>query len=397
VLHSFAVTNFRSFLERTEISLVLTDKDAVNGWDRRSPITDQRITTAMAVMGANASGKTSLIQALAFAAWFVRHSFSAAPDDPIPVLQHFNGRDRPAEFEIIADGTGEQGLLRYQLSVSPTTVVRETLEQKSGRGSWRLIFARSLGSSGFLIDQDGFGLEPAQAGNVRANASLISWAAQFGVPLAKQFVDTVILANINAVGRMTTGDEEFLRKNADFYVKNPDLQSRMRELLAQWDLGLSDVEFHELEVMSERGEPEKAWFAAGVHLDKRKNKHLLHFAFESSGTKAAYSLLVPLLPVLKFGGLLIFDELDNDLHPHMLQPVLELFSNPETNPHRAQIIFTCHTVEVLRHLQKSQVVLVEKDGLESQAWRLDSMEGVRSDDNRVAKYLAGTYGGVPRF
>ncbi len=48
-------------------------------------------------------------------------------------------------------------------------------------------------------------------------------------------------------------------------------------------------------------------------------------------------------------------------------------------------------------LQKSQILLVEKEGLNSHAWRLDSMEGVRSDENRVAKYLAGTYGAVPRL
>ena len=92
-----------------------------------------------------------------------------------------------------------------------------------------------------------------------------------------------------------------------------------------------------------------------------------------------------------------YDELDSDLHPHLLEPLLELFSNPDTNPHRAQILFTCHMTEVLRFLQKSQVMLVEKDGLTSHAWRLDTVEGVRSDENRVAKYLAGAYGAVPRL
>jgi hypothetical protein len=38
-----------------------------------------------------------------------------------------------------------------------------------------------------------------------------------------------------------------------------------------------------------------------------------------------------------------------------------------------------------------------EDGLESRAWRLDSVEGVRSDENRVSKYLAGAYGAVPRL
>jgi uncharacterized protein len=101
--------------------------------------------------------------------------------------------------------------------------------------------------------------------------------------------------------------------------------------------------------------------------------------------------------VLENGGVIAYDELESDLHPHMLGPLLDLFANPETNPHRAQIIFTCHATEVLRLLQKSQVMLVEKDGLESQAWRLDSMEGVRIDDNRAAKYLAGAYGAIPRL
>ncbi|MGH8259451.1 MAG: AAA family ATPase, partial [Steroidobacteraceae bacterium] len=77
MLHSYAFSNFRSFLERVEVPFTLTDKDAVSGWDRVSPMSQQRLTTAMAVLGANASGKTSLIQPLAFLAWFVRYSFSA--------------------------------------------------------------------------------------------------------------------------------------------------------------------------------------------------------------------------------------------------------------------------------------------------------------------------------
>ena len=125
--------------------------------------------------------------------------------------------------------------------------------------------------------------------------------------------------------------------------------------------------------------------------------HLLPFAYESSGTKAAFNLLAHFLTVLENGGVIAFDELESDLHPHMLEPLLDLFSNEETNPKNAQIIFTCHSVEVLRLMQKSQTILVEKDGLQSHAWRLDSMEGVRADDNRVAKYLAGAYGAVPRL
>ena len=82
----------------------------------------------------------------------------------------------------------------------------------------------------------------------------------------------------------------------------------------------------------------------------------------------------------------------------MLEPIIDLFASAETNPYNAQLLFTCHAIEILNLLNKSQVILVEKDTLcESAAWRLDSMEGVRSDDNLYAKYMAGAYGAVPQL
>ena len=58
MLHSYAFSNHRSFLGRVEVSFTLTEKDAVNGWDAESPVAGQRLTTAMAVIGPNASGES---------------------------------------------------------------------------------------------------------------------------------------------------------------------------------------------------------------------------------------------------------------------------------------------------------------------------------------------------
>ena len=100
----------------------------------------------------------------------------------------------------------------------------------------------------------------------------------------------------------------------------------------------------------------------------------------------------------KHWSLAVIDEFENDLHPNMLEPILDLFANPSTNPHQAQLLFTCHAVEVLNLVHKSQVMLVQKnDECESTASRLDAVEGIRSDDNLYAKYMAGAYGAVPVF
>jgi hypothetical protein len=43
------------------------------------------------------------------------------------------------------------------------------------------------------------------------------------------------------------------------------------------------------------------------------------------------------------------------------------------------------------------VILVEKNQeCVSDAWRLDSVKGVRADDNLYAKYMAGAYGAIPQ-
>ena len=120
------------------------------------------------------------------------------------------------------------------------------------------------------------------------------------------------------------------------------------------------------------------------------------FNLESNGTQGAFILLSWLLPVLEQGGLAVIDEFENDLHPLMLEPILELFANPQTNPQAAQLIFSTHAIEVLNLVEKSQVMLVEKDAdCLSQSYRMDSIEGIRNDDNFYAKYLAGAYGAVP--
>jgi uncharacterized protein len=169
-------------------------------------------------------------------------------------------------------------------------------------------------------------------------------------------------------------------------------------LLRSWDLGLSEIQLREYNETDADGKTKSRRLALGVHRGRGEREYQLSFIRESRGTQAAFVLLSRLIPVLVDGGMAVIDEFESDLHPHMLAPILDLFANPATNPHHAQLLFTSHSMEVLNLLPKSQVILVEKDEFnESQAWRLDDVKGVRSDDNFYAKYMAGAYGAVPRL
>jgi predicted ATP-binding protein involved in virulence len=198
------------------------------------------------------------------------------------------------------------------------------------------------------------------------------------------------------MGRHNIDDMQIFGASA-LYYGNEHLRMAMTKLLKGWDLGLSDVRIERQTITNLNGDKEEICIPFGVH-SVNGVEHAIMLKQESSGTQAAYLLLSRLLPVLKSGGIAVIDELEADLHPHMLVPILDLFFDPENNPHHAQIIFTCHSIEVLNLLHKAQVVLVEKDeNCTSSAWRLDDVKGIRSDDNLYAKYMGGSYGAIPQF
>jgi len=200
--------------------------------------------------------------------------------------------------------------------------------------------------------------------------------------------------NVDVLGRIHASRSDLFAA-ADRFLHSSTAQQRMEQLLRRWDLGLAAVEIQQKTLTLDDGKERDVAIAYGVHVDGSQQRTLELFQ-ESSGTQRAFVLLSELLPVLDSGGLALIDEMESDLHPHMLTEVLNLFLNPSTNPKDAQIVFTTHTAEVLSQLQKSQVALVEKDAhCKSALWRLSDVKGIRSDDNLYAKYMAGAYGGLP--
>ncbi len=394
MIHSFTLHNFQSFRDPVHVSLALNQHAPQDGRSFVAPSGD-RLSKALAIVGANGSGKTALIKGLAFIHWFISDSFHTRPDEPIAINPHFASPGELSEFEVEFEMHGKPW--RYRLAASSERVHAESLYVKQTR-TYSYVFTRQWepGLNRYVIKQQQFGMLQKEAEKVRENASLISTAAQYQVPLAVQLTQRLLRSNLNVLGRKPI-DHDQLLKVSQFYARNEHLRKRMARLLSQWDLGLSDVRLQKQTITRDNGETEDVYLPFGIHR-VGEAEHALVFFHESSGTQGAFLLLSRLLPVLEAGGLAVIDELEADLHPHMLVPILDLFFSGNTNPHNAQLVFTCHSMEVLSLLHKAQVVLVEKGGdCCSDAWRLDTVKGVRSDDNLYAKYMAGAYGAVPQL
>lgn len=393
MLLAFSLKNFQSFKEQVEISLEQNKNVPEDGRSYFDEASESRVSKALAVIGPNASGKTTLIKSLAFINWFVKDSFKAQIDSPIPFSQYFNATELPSEFEARFSLNGKEW--KYSLSVDNQRVQSESLYCKESR-TFSYVFQRkwNQATSAYDVKQKKFGMSQKEAEKVRENASLISTAVQYSVPIAEELYRSGFWTNVYVLGRHHIDDNQIIAASSYYYDNESDRQE-MSRLLTSWDLGLHDVRIKKQTITTEKGESVEIARPEAIHkIDGIE--HSLPLILESSGTQGAYLLLSRVIPALKSGGLVVIDELEADLHPMMLTPILDLFFSSESNPNNAQIIFTCHSIEILHLLHKSQVVLVEKDtNCVSDAWRLDSVKGLRADDNLYAKYMAGAYGAVP--
>ncbi|QSB20607.1 ATP-binding protein [Pseudomonas sp. 15A4] len=135
------------------------------------------------------------------------------------------------------------------------------------------------------------------------------------------------------------------------------------------------------------------------HTGSNFKRYEIELEKESSGTKALLQLLGPVFTKLKSGGVLIVDELNVALHPLVSQELIKLFSNPSTNPGRAQLIFTTHDTSMLTAglLRRDQIWFVEKDREGStNLYALSSIK-IRKSDNFEKGYIEGRFGAIPMF
>ncbi len=199
MLYRLEVENFYSIRGPADIDLRIADNvpEYPERFDELFPGADDRAPRVASFFGPNASGKSNVLKALAFLAWFGRESFQLQPNASLP-YERFNdveAQQSPtrlaAEFSGLMDLTAEQsdqntgfGTWRYELQMDArdgrNCVTHEVLRQKiNGRGKWTRVFERS--ADGTVQAGKAFGLAGYSmvTDKVRDNASLISTLAQF--------------------------------------------------------------------------------------------------------------------------------------------------------------------------------------------------------------------------
>lgn len=347
---------------------------------------DERIVPAMCFEGANASGKTCGLRMLSFIYDFCLNSFLYPPNSPIPYDTYFHNEDK-SEFYITFTLAGKSDVeYTYELELDKHKIYSERLTKKAGCTS-KILLRRK--DSQIVRNE----LCPVPSGIIyKDTASFISTLIQYGVEEIKPFGEFFSRVNSN-VAYWLTRDDPMTDYVAQYYYQYPELHKRVVRQLQKWDTGIVDVKITAIPDM--QGKP--IYMSLFSHEAGNEMKQL-YFSSQSNGTKLLYNRLKDFFITLDTGGVLIFDEIDTHLHSEIVPSLLNYFLSPDTNPKRAQIIFTSHSTAILDMLKKCRVYLFKKLKGESICYRIDELPGnnlLRNDRSLEQMYKSGELGGLP--
>ncbi len=408
MLYKFEVENFFSIRDRQVIDLTIDGK-VTDPESRFAPVfegADIRAPKVVALFGANASGKTTVLRALTFLVTLIRDSVQNTGVG-IGGCERFNDEEsasRPMRFAIefggamnltpevqkrAVDGERvEEGLYRYELELEVIEglvrrIASESLRQKpKGQGKWQRVFERD--AEGQVKDSRSFSLSGYQhlVKTLAGNHTVISSFAKFQHPTAQLFAEMARHVYFQIEPIHVGGDGGII----DFLKTQPAMMSKLNDELGRIDVGIEGMRFQDS-------------LNGPILLFKHKGLHVeMPWLLESHGTRAFIKMFPFLNTALDSGGIVVIDEMDAAIHPLVLPELIRWFHDTHTrNKLDGQLWLSCHSASLLDDLTKEEIVICEKDrqGRTSAHSLMDVK--VRRDDNHYRKYLSGIYGGVPNI
>lgn len=417
MLIRFRVENHRSIRDEQELSLVASPLSEHPESLVHVERYDLDLLRVAAIYGANASGKSTIFDALAFMRAAVVDSQPLwKPDSGIPRTPFALNSDCEAEpSRFVVDLLLSGVRYEYGFVADSQRVLKEWLYAfpRGRRQEW---FTRDATRAEVFQFSRLFPGENRLIGTItRPNSLFLSAAAQNNHASAKElyawFAEHLALMDVHGV---STAHHLMVKLCQDEALRTPILA-----ILEAADLGIVDIDLYDEDVstsvgrMLRRYEGERITQDPGtlrqdlgdVGFTRLRFKHRtregdgvsLPFEHESSGTQAMFVLAGAITLALLSGRTLFVDELDRSLHPHLAGKIVTLFNDPRTNPKGAQLIFNTHDTNLLDTsiLRRDQIWFTEKgdDG----ATRLFPLTDFRARkyENIERGYLQGRYGAVP--
>ncbi len=139
-------------------------------------------------------------------------------------------------------------------------------------------------------------------------------------------------------------------------LDEPERKEKLKQLLRKADFNIEDIAVHK----AQSGKNKTLYT---LEFKIKGQEETLWYNDQSEGTKRFLLMMPTIVHVLETGAILLADELEQHLHPDLCKAIVELFNSRETNPHGSQLIFTTHNLEFmdLNLMRPDQLYFINKD------------------------------------
>lgn len=412
----FKFKNFMSFGEECAFDMTAnTDKQ------HRENLIDNKYSKIALIYGANASGKTSFIQAIAFVRWLVGHSNNMLDNTPIPVIP-FRFRPNedkiPSEFEMMFIFQGKRYC--YAFSCTQEKIIRERLDVYNSSKATN-IFERT-DTDNYTFKHDMKFLCDVKEKNTKNKLFLVT-SATWNYALTKPVVDFIITRlfpyafnepwSVYLEKIQNNGEFEQYKKFSlnlfensdfsisDFVIREKKFKDVPRDFIVNSIVSAMTQEHPETIEQIANSNVYNILVTHKVY-DKENisesQSYTLDLREESLGTIQMFELSPVLYYVFKNGITFFVDEIDKSLHPMLARYIIKLFLNPEVNTNNAQLIANTHDTNLLdlNILRRDEIWFTERDYKNGKTTLYPLSDfSPRKDENIEKAYLLGRFGAIP--
>ena len=398
----FKCRNFRSIMNEVVFSMLATS-------DNSNPYSlidsaDRKILKKSIVYGANGSGKSNFIKALAFLKALVLNSHNHMPSARILFQPHRLSPNDPTKF-VLHFITRAGNRYAYDVEFNGERVVAESLHSYPN-GKATTVFSRS----GMEITTPSHKKEFAFVSEqfLKENRLFLSCAAKYSnVP------ETSEVYAFFAEDLIFYPDNDLLPNNwreysAGIAQQDPSLREKfvrfIKDLGSPYIKGLNSS----LRIEPNSGDSIPPVFSEEIRKQLSRQPVMkvdVSFVYEnfqieleneSLGNQKLFEMFFPLIDVLSKGKVFLCDEFERSLHPLVVQKLIDVVSR---NSSSAQFILTTHEISLLTPslFRRDEVWFTEMNGAErsTDLYSLAELKAIRKDEIYSRNYIVGKYSSIP--
>ena len=426
MLISFTVENFRSFKEEATLNFVANNGKEMRDSHVFTPELGEGVKSfdllrSAVVYGPNAGGKSNFLRALKAMKEIVGYEHENNKKDGLthwgmkfedikqitPFLFSDKTNTKPSTFEVVMMWGG----VRYQYGLSatdekihgewlyafPNGRMQKWFERTGGKKKKEADRANIKGWEYFDYEADEYTFGGAFGGTKKeqkkwcdgtaGNRSFLFYADMSG---SQQLQPIIRWFDENLHWTLHLLEEDYVEPAASIdYCRTARGREKMAAFLRNADFAIEGIEYEQEGNHYTFDMIHKTEEGGTVKIDLRE---------ESEGTQRMFAWASSFLEALEYGQVLIIDELNQRLHPHLMQYMIGLFNNPKTNPNNAQLIFTTHDVSLLKQdiFRRDQIWFCERGRDQaSTLFPLTDFKPRKGFEDFESYYMSGRYGALP--